>query len=184
LNTLLQQLEGGDRRSIRGVPEVVDQVLADPGLFPALFDGMSNLDPLIRMRSSDAIEKITASRPEYLVPYKKRLIQLAAASEQQEVRWHLAQLLSRLEFNGLERRRVMEIMSEYLKDKSKIVKTFSMQTLADIAAQDPELRSSIVKRLAKLTRTGSPAMKNRGRKLLERLQQPHERPNNRVQRTR
>jgi len=62
-------------------------------------------------------------------------------------------------------------MSVYLKDKSKIVKMFSMQTLADIAAQDPELRGSIVKQLVKLTRTGSPAMKSRGRKLLERLRQ-------------
>jgi hypothetical protein len=172
MNSLLEQLKGGDRRSVRGVSEVVRQVMADPGLFPVLFAGMVDPDPLVRMRSADAIEKITAAQSEYLGPYKKRLIRLAELSEQQEVRWHLAQLLSRLELNGPERRQVVDIMSVYLKGKSKIVKTFSMQTLADIAAQDPELRGSIVKQLVKLTRTGSPAMKSRGRKLLKRLRQP------------
>jgi hypothetical protein len=103
MKVLLRQLKGGDRRSIRGVPQVVDQVMADPSLFPAVFDGMANADPLVRMRCSDAIEKITAGRPEYLGPYKRRLIGLAAKAEQQEVRWHLAQLLSRLELSAPER---------------------------------------------------------------------------------
>jgi hypothetical protein len=65
----------------------------------------------------------------------------------------------------------VEILAEYLTDTSKIVKTFSMQTLADIAAQDSELRGPIIERLERLTRTGSPAMKSRGRKLLARLKQ-------------
>jgi hypothetical protein len=64
---------------------------------------------------------------------------------------------------------VLEIMLEYLTDTSKIVKTFAMQTLADIAADDSRLRGPIVARLRRLTRTGSPAMKSRGRKLLARL---------------
>jgi hypothetical protein len=41
-----------------------------------------------------------------------------------------------------------------------------MQAWAEIAAQDYQLRAPIVARLKKLTRTGSPAMKSRGRKLL------------------
>jgi hypothetical protein len=73
--------------------------------------------------------------------------------------------------NGPERRRVVEILTEYLTDTSRIVKTFAMQALADIAAQDSELRAPIMERLKRLTRTGSPAMKSRGRKLLARLKQ-------------
>jgi hypothetical protein len=162
----MQHLKGGDRRSIRGVATVVDLVMADLSLFPTLFAGMTDPDPLVGMRCADAIEKITAHHPEYSAPYKKRLIRLAGTAQQQDVRWHLAQLLSRVELNGPERRRVVEIMSEYLTDTSKIVKTFSMQTLADIAGQDAGLRGPIVARLRRLTRTGSPAMKSRGRKLL------------------
>jgi hypothetical protein len=169
MKSLVQHLKGGDRRSIRGVATVVDLVIADLSLFPTLFAGMTDPDPLVRMRCADAIEKITAHRPEFLTPYKKRLIQLAGTAQQQEVRWHLAQLLSRVELNGPERRRVLEIMLDYLTDTSKIVKTFAMQTLADIAGQDARLRGPIVARLRRLTRTGSPAMKSRGRKLLARL---------------
>jgi len=65
-----------------------------------------------------------------------------------------------------------EILYSYLEDRSRIVKTFSMQALADLAIQDPELRGSIVERLEELTRTGSPAMKSRGKKLLARLARP------------
>jgi hypothetical protein len=169
MRDILRQLQGGDRRSIRGVPAVVDQVMADPMLLPVVFDGMVNADPLVRMRCADAVEKITAAHPEYLAPYKKRVIRLAAIAKQQEVRWHLAQLLSRLELSALERRRVVEILAEYFTDTSRIVKTFAMQALADIAAQDSELRTPITERLRKLTQTGSPAMKSRGRKLLVRL---------------
>jgi hypothetical protein len=169
MNPVLRQLRGGDRRSIRGVPQVVRQVLADPNLFPVVFAGMDDSDPLVRMRSSDAVEKITAQRPEYLLPYRKRLIQMARAAEQQEVRWHMAQLLSRTTLSVSERRRVLEIMAVYLKDTSSIVKTFAMQTMADIASQDPRLRAPIVEKLKRLTRDGTPAMKSRGRKLLARL---------------
>lgn len=166
---LLRQLKGGDRRSIRGVPAVVDQVVADPSLFRVVFDGKNDPDPLVRMRCADAVEKVTAVRPEYLTPYKKRVLRLAAQAEQQEIRWHLAQLLSRLELSAPERRRVAEILTEYLTDTSRIVKTCAMQALADVAVRDSELRAPIVERLKELTRTGSPAMKSRGRKLLARL---------------
>ncbi len=63
----------------------------------------------------------------------------------------------------------MKILSDYLKDESRIVKTFAMQALSDIAERDEELRPGIIKQLEALTRIGSPAMKSRGKKLLARL---------------
>lgn len=61
--------------------------------------------------AADATEKIGAGRPACLAPYKKRLMKLAEVSEQQEVRWHLAQLLSRLKLNRSERRRAVDTMT-------------------------------------------------------------------------
>jgi hypothetical protein len=121
------------------------------------------------MCAADAVEKLAVRHPEYLQPYKVRFIGEVAHVNQQEVRWHVAQLFSRLDLNGDERRAVAAILSGYLEDKSKIVKTFSMQALADIAMQDEALRPPIVRQLEELTRTGSPAMQSRGRKLLARL---------------
>jgi hypothetical protein len=128
-----------------------------------------NADPLLRMRCADAVEKITVQHPEYLFPYKTRLIQEVAAIGQREVRWHVAQMLSRLELTPAERHTVAEILISYLQDKSKIVKTFAMQALADIAEQDGALFPGILKQLEVLTLEGSPAMKSRGKKLLARL---------------
>ncbi len=169
MHPLLLKLTGKDRRSIGESNRVVAKVLANPDLFGALFDGMLADDPLIRMRAADAVEKITLAHPEYLRSYKSKLIRQVAKVEQQEVRWHVALMFSRLTLTRKERRVVVGILLDYLKDESKIVKTFSMQALADIAEQDAVLRPSIVKLLEKLTQTGSPAMQSRGRKLLAKL---------------
>jgi hypothetical protein len=44
-----------------------------------------------------------------------------------------------------------------------------MQALADLAEKDADLRPSIAIQLQELTRTGSPAMQSRGRRLLAKL---------------
>ena len=121
------------------------------------------------MRSADAVEKITAKHPKYLQPYKEKLIQQVARIDQQEVRWHAAQMFPRLELSKEEQAVIVEVILDYLNDKSKIVKTFSMQALADFAERDACLRFKVIRLLEELTRTGSPAMQSRGRKLLEEL---------------
>jgi hypothetical protein len=147
----------------------VADVLADPTLFGELFQGMLNDELLIKMRAADAVEKITALHPEYLQPYKNQLIEQVASIDQQEVRWHVAQMLPRLELSAAEQAQAVEILLGYLNDKSKIVKTLAMQALADLAEREARLRPQVSKLLAELTETGSPAMKSRGQKLLNRL---------------
>lgn len=169
MESILKKLEGGDRRSIGQVSEVVAEALSNPTLFDVLFEGMFNEAPIIRMRCADAVEKITVKHPEYLGPYKDRLIAEVAQINQQEVRWHVAQMFCRLELNGHDRKAVLQILLGYLRDESKIVKTFSMQALADLAEGDVSLRPQVTDLLEELTRTGSPAMKSRGRKLLKKL---------------
>lgn len=171
MNAVLQKLTGGDRRSIGRSDEVVAEVLAEPSLFGPLFEGLLQPDPLIRMRSADAIEKITRQQPTYLQPYKTKLIQQVSQIEQQEVCWHVAQLFSRLELTSEDRQAVWQILSTYLTHQSKIVKTFAMQALAELAVQDASLRPGIIDQLETLTTTGSPAMQSRGRKLLLRLKE-------------
>jgi hypothetical protein len=167
MHPLLRKLQGGDRRSIGKSREVAGRVLADPELFGIVFDGMLDDDPLIRMRCADAVEKITALRPDLLPPYKRKLLREVAPIEQPEVRWHVAQLISRLALDRRERRAAAKILTGYLGDESRIVKTFSMQALADLAEGNADLRPGIVRTIQRLTRTGSPAMRSRGRKVLQ-----------------
>lgn len=163
---LLDRLRGGDRRSIGRVDEVVADVLEDPALFDELFHGMLADDPLIRMRAADAVEKVTVQHPEYLASYREALLHEVAPIDQQEVRWHVAQMLPRLVWSDEERATCIDLLLRYLEDKSKIVRTFAMQALADFAEGDPALRPQVIALLEQLVQDGSPAMQTRGRKLL------------------
>lgn len=169
IHPLLKQLAGTDRRSIGKSEQVVKQVLANPKLFAIVFDGMLGDDVVLRMRCADAVEKITVQRPDLLHPYKRKLIQRVAKIDQQEVRWHAAQMFSRLTLTPKERRAVIGILQTYLQDQSGIVRTFAMQALADIALQDAGLCPVIVAQIKMLAQTGTPAMKSRGKKLLAQL---------------
>ena len=169
MDSILRKLEGGDRRSIGRSNEVVADVLADPALFREVFSGLLSEDAVVRMRSADAVEKITTRHPEYLESVRALLIGPVAHLDQKEVRWHAAQMLSRIKWTDAERQEVLEILFEYLNDPSSIVKTFSMQALADLARQSPALRPNVLDHLRRLTATGTPAMKACGRKLLAEL---------------
>lgn len=163
---ILKILSGGDRRSIGRAEEVAGEVLANPLLFKELVRGMASDDPIIRMRAADAAEKVTVHNPALLEPHKKKILNIIARIDQQEVRWHVAQMISRIPWNAVERKKVAALLNVYLSDKSSIVRTFAMQALADIALQDSRLRASIVRKIEELTASGTPAMKSRGRKLL------------------
>jgi hypothetical protein len=135
-----QALKVGDRRSIGRSNQVVSIMRRQPVLFPALIDGLHHDDELVRMR---AAEKLTITSPQWLRPFKRRLISLARRVEQQELRWHLAQMLPRLELSRQDRMVVASILRGYPKDNSRIVKTFGMQGLADLAAQESPLLAQV-----------------------------------------
>jgi hypothetical protein len=172
MNAILQKLSGGNRTSLGRTNEVVAEILSSPSKFPALCDGLSSNDPVIRMRAADAIEKITVMRPELLAPYKRKLLALAVREAQIEVRWHLALMLPRLALTPRERAAAIDILFDYLRDRSSIVKTHAMQGLANLALKHPTLKAQIVPVVAELTEIGTAAVRARGRKLLPLLNRP------------
>jgi len=163
------KLKGGDLRPIGKSREAVTMVSKNPELFGELFTGMLDDDRLVRMRAADAVEKATRRHPEWLQPWKRPLFDEIASHEDKELRWHVAQLLPRLKLTSAERDRALRILTEYLTDESSIVRTFSMQALTDLAGEDEHLRDEVRPIIERLTRTGTPAMKSRGRKLLKHL---------------
>jgi len=167
---IIALLQGGDRRSIGRSDQVASIVSSDAKLFPELIAGLWSADPLVRMRSADAAEKTTREHRELLQPHKSELLGLMAETQEQELRWHLAALISRLELNTRERKIVISSLQRYLQDRSSIVKTFALQGLADMVRQEPGIRSSVIDILREAARTGTPAMKARSRKLLAELE--------------
>ena len=169
---VLSKLSGRDRRSIGHSNDVVSEVLKNQRLFGDVFEGMLSTNPIIRMRSADATEKITALHPEYLFPFKHKLIYHIAKIQQQEVQWHVAQMLPRLNLTEKECNDIIEILVGYTKTShSSIVRTFAMQALADIAERRVDFRSRALRLIERLTENGTPAMRNRGRKLLMKLKE-------------
>ena len=169
MTNLLGKLRGGDRRSIARSDEVAREISKNPKLFAQVVTTILDRDPLIRMRAADAIEKASALQPQLLQPFKRVILKKIATIPQQEVRWHVAQILPRLQLTPKERDHAASILFDYLEDESSIVKTFAMQALADLAQQDSRLRKRLVPILEFLTANGTPAMRARGSKLLSLL---------------
>jgi len=166
MTNIVNKLRGGDRRSIGRSDEVAEEISADPKLFAQVLAAMLDTNPVVRMRAADAIEKASVLNPKLLQPHKHTILKKIAAIEQQEVRWHIAQILPRLQLAPKERDHAVAILFDYLQDKSSIVKTFAMQALADLAQSDSRLQKRIVPMLEFLAANGTAAMRARGRKLL------------------
>ena len=169
MTNILSRLQGGDRRSIGNVNEVVVAVQKKPDLFKGLVSGLFDDNPVVCMRAADAMEKISAEDPHILQPFKTQLIRLAQQTQQQELRWHLAQMIPRLKLTLKETAAATDILFDYLEDKSKIVVTFAMQALSDLAIKEGAISTRVIRAIEKLTQTGSPAIQSRGKKLLKQL---------------
>ena len=64
--SILDKLRGGDLRSIGRSNEVAGDIEKNVSMFETVFRGLYDSDPLIRMRSSDVIDKVTRNKPELL----------------------------------------------------------------------------------------------------------------------
>lgn len=121
------------------------------------------------MRAADAAEKVSSQNPELLRPFKAQLLRLLEEVTQQELRWHLAQMVPRLPLNRQKRVRATAALQSYLSDRSSIVKTCALQALVELAVKDDLLLPAIKRLLQDFLKTGTAAMKARSRKLLVQL---------------
>ncbi|NMC47202.1 MAG: hypothetical protein GYA52_10300 [Chloroflexi bacterium] len=170
MNEILEMLQGGDRRSIGRADEVVERVWKNPSDFKFLFQGFYENDPVIRMRTADAVEKITATAPELLIPYKQDLLDLIHQIDQMEVLWHFAQIIPRLHLSPDEMNALYPSMVGYLSHPSAIVKTFTLQCLYDLSLQEPTLLPATISHLQDGLKCSQKAVQSRSRKLLALLE--------------
>lgn len=164
--SIRELLSGGDLRSIGRVPEVLKIVGENPERLGELVGGLDSEDPVVRGRAADALEKLTAKSPVLLEPFKESLLRVAASSGQQEVRWHLAQMMPRLPLTRREIPSVFSLLRSYLEGRSAIVKVCALQAMVELSLRDPSLRFPAKALAESFCRSGTPAMRARGRKLL------------------
>ncbi|MBV8205885.1 MAG: hypothetical protein JO041_03755 [Acidobacteria bacterium] len=162
----LGQLRGGSRASIGNANRAAEAARRDARVFRELMKGMWSEDAVIRMRAADAAEKASRSNARLLAPFKAELLGLMREERQQEVRWHLAAMVPRLNLSRRECGAAWAAFREYLDDRSSIVRTFALQALHELALRHPPLRDETLELLQSAVRSGTPAMKARARRLL------------------
>jgi hypothetical protein len=150
--------------------QVAELILAKPRKVSQLIECLWDEDAGVACRAADALERATYRQPKLAQAWKESLIGLMAEAEQNKLRWNLALLVPRLELSVTEARRVAVALRSYLDDRGSIVKTAAMHGLTALTRHDPELMPEVVDMLRILSRSGTPAMRARGRILLKQLE--------------
>jgi hypothetical protein len=159
--------------SVGRAQEVAAIILAHPKKMSKLAECLWDEDPGVANRAADALERASFRQPPLAAPWKESLLGLLAEAAQNKLRWNLALIVPRLTLTAPECRRVAAILRIYLEDKSSIVKTCAMQGLAELTRQDSSLLPEVLDLLRILARSGTPAMRARGRILLRKLEAPN-----------
>jgi hypothetical protein len=140
LKNITDLLKGGDLRSIGKSNSVAAQVKTQKD-FDRLFKELSNPERIAVMRAADAIEKVTVEKPEFLDSHHKSIVALLDSAREKELKWHLAQIIQRVNLTEQEVQHVWKILSAWVRDKSesRIVRVFSLEALHIFSLSDKKL---------------------------------------------
>jgi hypothetical protein len=172
--------EGRGRISVGRAEEVAALVLAQPEKFSRLMECLWDRDPGVVNRAAHALERVTRDAMPVFGPildsWKTSLLGLLPQATENKLRWHLALIVPRLELDRQECRRTAAALRSWLQDGSSIVKTMAMQGLVDLTHQDASLLPEVLDLLRILSRSGTPAMRARGRLLFIKLEAAQDTP--------
>lgn len=162
----IRLLLGKDLRRLKGNSKAIEAV-TDQGSFDELFKLIFHHERNLVMRAIDAVEKITAYRPEYLTPHKKQLLNVLHSADHKELKWHIAQLLPRIKLTENELDEVWHILSYWAlnPNESKIVRVNSLQGLFDLCVDNDDLKSQFHDIMTKMEHERIPSIQARIRKL-------------------
>jgi hypothetical protein len=163
-------LLGKGLRSITKSNEVVESV-QDQSSFDALFSLLWHHERPLVMRAADAVEKITRKHREFLLPHKEQLLSLLKSAINKELKWHIAQLVPRLNVDPHELKEVWSVLTYWSQNpnESKIVRVNSLQGLFELTQQYPSLRPDFEHTLHTLEREPIPSIQARIKKLRKAL---------------
>jgi hypothetical protein len=163
-------LEGRHRLAVARVREVAELVAAEPKTARRLVECLFDEDAGVANRAADALERASYRQPSLLATWKDLLLGRMIDAEENKLRWNLALMAGRLELTVPETRRVAAILKGWLEDGSSAVKACAMEGLAGMAKQNKALMPEVLDLLRILTRSGTPAMRARGRIVLKRME--------------
>jgi hypothetical protein len=145
-------------------------VLENPRLVRQLVECLWDEDEGVAGRAADALETVAAESPHIVARWKDALLGRLVEGGPIKLRWHLGLVVTGMKLTRPECRRVYGVLQGWLDHKSSIVKTCAMQGIAELTRQDPSLKDEVLDLLRVLSRSGTPAMRARGRILIEQLE--------------
>ena len=101
--------EGGKRRSLRRADEIVGLTLDDPARITDLFECVLSDEEIVRMRASDALDKVCRQQPSLVAPFTDRPLSDVSRIGQRSLQWRLAQMLAELPLAVVNWRRAIAI---------------------------------------------------------------------------
>lgn len=159
-------LLGKDLRSITKSNDIVQSV-DDQESFDELFALLLHHERTLVMRAADAIEKITLTHKEFLDPHRGQLLSLLKSAMNKELKWHIAQLITRIRLNQDVLRDVWSTLTYWAQNpnESKIVRVNSLQGLFELSDQFPDLKKNFELTMQILEREPIPSIQARVKKL-------------------
>lgn len=157
------------------VCEVAELVVKQPRRLASLVECLWDQDAGVACRAADVLERVTRGPAPFLASkrlaaWKESFMGLLSEAEPKKLRWNLAFVVPRMELTVAEARRVAASLNVYLDDSSSIVKTAAMHGLAGLTRYDAAMLPGVVDLLRMLSRSGTPAMRARGRILLKKFE--------------
>jgi hypothetical protein len=164
-------LLGRDLRTVRKNSIVVRSV-SDQRSFDELFGLIFQHQRPLVMRAADAVEKITVVHREYLAPHKQQLLSILRSADHKELKWHIAQLISRIELAPDEFIDVWHILTYWALNtgESKIVRVHALQALFDLSERGVDYRNALLETLRSLRHDIAPSVKVRIERIVNRLE--------------
>jgi hypothetical protein len=160
-------LTGGRPRSLRNAGIVVDAASRQPERLAELVQCVFSADEIVRMRASDALEKVCRSHPRLLQRFVPRLLGEMARIEQASVQWHLAQILAEVPLDEGQQAQAVTILEHNLDTSGDwIVTNCTLQALGTFARACPDVRARLVERLHHYQHSPYKSVAARARKLL------------------
>lgn len=169
--SLKEMLSGGTRTSVGRAEEVVTKALSSQKLQAEIYGLFLDGDPVVAMRASYVAMKLAQAEPASVQQFKKLVLGNLGNYTQQEVRWHIPQLLIHMKLTKPERRKAyLAVMDWSETDKSKIVAYYGLDAAAHFAATDDDLLEDLIPRLRKLNARGAKSISNRCKKVARQLE--------------
>jgi HEAT repeat protein len=172
MSPIEEWLAGGDLRSDGASNEVAALVQSQLDLLPDLLGAFDSVDPVVRGRAADALEKVARHQPQAVRPHFDWLISTGLHDEVPMVRWHLAMLLGHLSTDGELRPKIQAALLELLHDESVFVVSWAITSLCLVAYLDPSAAGDIVQAIGRLQENPSVALRTRARKAVAGLTDP------------